>query len=50
MAYKELMIVVARLVWLFDMRLAPGRSEGEGRPEAGCEEWETSSGRVSRYR
>ena len=35
MAYKEVTIVIARLVWLFEMRLAPGRREGEGSPEAG---------------
>lgn len=34
MAYKEITIVIARLIWLYEMRLAPGRSEGEGNPEA----------------
>lgn len=32
MAYKELMIIVARLIYLFDMRIAPGTSAGEGNP------------------
>lgn len=37
MAYKEISIVIARLVWLYEMRLSPGRSEGEGNPEAGVQ-------------
>lgn len=35
MAYKEITIVIARLIWLYEMRLSPGRSEGEGNPAAG---------------
>ena len=35
MAYKELMIVVARLVYLFEMRIAPGSTAGEGNPALG---------------
>ena len=46
MAYKEVMIVIARLVWLFEMRLSPGRLEGEGNPEAGVR---SGRHRVSEY-
>ena len=35
MAYKELMIVVARLVYMFDMRIAEGTTAGEGNPSLG---------------
>ena len=37
MAYKELMIVVARLVYIFDMRIAEGTRVGEGDPRLGEE-------------
>jgi hypothetical protein len=30
MAYMELSLVLSRLVWLFDMRLKPGSTLGEG--------------------
>lgn len=42
MAYLELSVALARVVWLFDFRLASGEGEGggvalgEGRPDA---EW-----------
>ena len=32
MAYKEITIVIARLIWSYEMRLAPERTEGEGDP------------------
>ena len=32
MAYKEIMIVIARLVYLFDMRIAENNTLGEGDP------------------
>ena len=32
MAYKELMIVIARLVYLFEMRIAENTTLGEGDP------------------
>jgi cytochrome P450 len=32
MAYKELMLVIARLVYLFDMRIAQGTRDGQGDP------------------
>ena len=35
LAMKELMITLARVVWLYDMRLAEGSTLGEGRPELG---------------
>lgn len=34
-AYKEMMLVMARLCFLFDMRLLPGSTLGEGGPELG---------------
>lgn len=34
MAYAELMMTVARAVYLYDMRLAPGSHAGEGTPDA----------------
>ena len=34
MAYLELSIVLARVVWLYDMRLAPGSHMGEGHPSS----------------
>lgn len=37
MAYKELMIVVARLVFMFDMKIAAGWTVGEGNPALGEE-------------
>jgi cytochrome P450 len=37
LAYKEITIVIARLVWLYEMRLSPGRFEGEGNPKAGVQ-------------
>lgn len=37
MAYKEITIVIARLIWLFEMRLSPGRLEGEGNMAAGVQ-------------
>ncbi|MCJ1261249.1 hypothetical protein MMC22_001113 [Lobaria immixta] len=37
MAYKELSIVLARLVYCFDMRIAPGTTAGEGNPSLGEE-------------
>ena len=30
MAYREIAITIARTVWLYDMRLAPGSNLGEG--------------------
>ena len=35
MAYKELLIVVARLVYMFEMRIAAGSTAGEGNPALG---------------
>lgn len=35
MAYKEISIVVARLVFMFDMRIAEGSTVGEGDPGLG---------------
>ena len=32
MAYMELMTVLARTLFIYDMRLAPGTTLGEGRP------------------
>ena len=37
MAYKELTIVLARLVYMFDMRIAKGTTAGEGDPKLGEE-------------
>ena len=37
MAYKELMVVVARLVFMFDMRIAEGTTAGQGDPSLGEE-------------
>ena len=37
MAYKELMVVVARLVFMFEMRIAEGSTLGEGNPALGEE-------------
>ena len=34
-AYQELMSVLARLLWQFDMRLKPGSTLGEGSPAFG---------------
>lgn len=34
MAYAELTMALARAVFLFDMRLAPGSHIGEGSPDA----------------
>ena len=34
MAYSELTMTVARVAYLYDMRLAPGSSLGEGSPDA----------------
>lgn len=34
MAYSELTMTVARAVYLYDMRLAPGSHIGEGNPDA----------------
>ena len=31
LAYQEMSIALARMLWLFDMRLAPGSTRGEGR-------------------
>ncbi|KAK8131617.1 cytochrome P450 4A5 [Apiospora sp. TS-2023a] len=37
MAMKELMVTIARVVWLYDMRLAPGEEDrGCGGPGLGC--------------
>jgi hypothetical protein len=33
MAYMEMSMTVARVVYLFDMRLAPGSHIGEGSPD-----------------
>lgn len=33
MAYLETSIVLARIIFLYDMRIAPGTSLGEGRPD-----------------
>ena len=35
MAYREMMIVLARILWAFEMELAPGSSLGEGKFGAG---------------
>lgn len=35
LAMKEIMVVVARLIWLFDMRISQGTRMGEGREELG---------------
>ena len=35
MAYAELSILLARVVWLFDMRLKEGSTLGEGNPALG---------------
>lgn len=35
LAYQEISLVTARTVWLFDMRLEPGSTLGEGRKELG---------------
>ncbi|KAF2680559.1 benzoate 4-monooxygenase cytochrome-like protein P450 [Lentithecium fluviatile CBS 122367] len=35
LAYQEISLVVARTIWLFDMRLEPGSTLGEGRKELG---------------
>lgn len=35
LAYNEMGITLAHIVWLFDMRLKPASSLGEGRPELG---------------
>lgn len=32
MAYHELTLTLARMLYLYDMRLAPGSSLGQGRP------------------
>jgi cytochrome P450 len=37
MAYKELMIVTARLLFMFDMRIAEGTTAGQGDPSLGEE-------------
>ena len=37
MAYKELILIVARLVYLLDMRIASGTTAGEGHPDKGSE-------------
>lgn len=34
MAMKELMLIIARAVWLYEMRLAPGDQRGEGGGDA----------------
>ncbi|KAF2761963.1 cytochrome P450 [Pseudovirgaria hyperparasitica] len=44
MAYAELGIAVARAVWLYDVRVAPGTTLGEGRPE-----WEWGRRRAEEY-
>jgi cytochrome P450 len=35
LAYQEISLVVARTIWLFDLRLEPGSTLGEGRKELG---------------
>lgn len=35
LAYQELGIVIAKMVWLFDMRIEPGTHVGEGHPTLG---------------
>ena len=37
MAYKEISLVVARLVWLYEWRVAEGTCAGEGDPRLGEE-------------
>lgn len=37
MAYKELSIILARLIYVFDMRISPGTTAGEGNPSLGEE-------------
>lgn len=36
LVYQEISLVVARTIWLFDMRLEPGSTLGEGRKELGA--------------
>lgn len=43
-AYMELMLGLARLVWMYDMRLSPGSNVGEGDPE-----WEWGRRRRGEY-
>ena len=33
MAYKEISLVIARLIWLYDWRIAEGTHAGEGNPK-----------------
>ena len=35
LAYQEISLVLARMIWLYDMRSSPGSSTGEGRPDLG---------------
>ena len=35
MAYREMMIVLARILWAFEMKLAPGSLRSEGKSGAG---------------
>ncbi|KIV78195.1 hypothetical protein PV11_09935 [Exophiala sideris] len=44
MAYMELSIAIARVIWLFDIRLKQGDHSGEGRPG-----WEPGRERVGEY-
>lgn len=37
MAYKELSIILARMIYIFDMRISPGTIAGEGNPSLGIE-------------
>ena len=32
MAYKEIMLVIARLIWLYEMKISEGTHLGEGDP------------------
>ena len=35
LAMQEMLIVIGRMLWRFDVRIAPGTTNGEGRPELG---------------
>lgn len=37
MAYKELSVILARMIFIFDMRISPGTTAGEGNPSLGIE-------------
>ena len=47
LAYAEMSLTVARMIWLFDMQLAPGATEGEGGPGLGS--WRTRRNEFQLY-